>query len=337
MTTPIRRKRLTALLATVAAAALILTGCASNPGTDASSSTPAPVSEGYPVTIETVYGEITLNEKPERIVALNGAYTGILDSLDESPVAFTLGQTREAEEIPTIYPWFEDVDASLHDPELVTTEWRASAETIAAYEPDLILGDPLQINEEIYEQLSSIAPTYAGTATVASGAMLGRTWAEDTTNVGTMLGKSDAAAEAIAEVDAAYEAGRESLAGLQGKSYMGGVDFEGAYLNTNVSSPWLDRLGLTIADDAPESVSPESLDELTADVLWIFVHIEPDGIEKLESDPRFAELPAVKNGTVLFGDRTVAATTVDASPGSELWVIDWIVQQLGGSALNTQG
>lgn len=337
MTTPTRRKRLTALLASAAAAAVLLAGCASEAATDTPSDAPAPASDGYPVTIGTVHGEITLDEAPERIVALNGAYVGILEYLDESPVAFMLGQTRDVEEIPTIYPWFDDVDVSLLDSDLVTTEWRASAEAIAAYEPDLILGDPIQIDEQIYEQLSSIAPTYAGTGTVASGAELGRTWAEDTTNVGTMLGKPDAAAEAIAEVDAAYEAGRESLAGLQGSSYISAVDFEGAYMNTNVPSPWLDRLGLTLPDDAPESVSPESLDALTADVLWIFVHIEPDGIERLEADPRYAELPAVENGTVLFGDRTVAATTVDASPGSELWVIDWIVQQLEGSALNTQG
>lgn len=331
MTMSTRTRRATALLAGVLSAALLLTACGT--GNDPGDvDTPAASSEGFPVTVDAAYGEITIPKKPERIVVVSGAYVGMLDVLDEEPVAYYLSFVSSAEEIPTVQPWLSDIDGAGLDTSLVTAEYKVNAEAVAAYEPDLILGDFWQIDEQMYERLSQIAPTYAG---VEKEAIMAQTWEDVMASVGSMTGKSTEASQAIAGLDAAYESARTQLAGLQGKTYGGGALLGGEFVNTNTRDPFFEELGLVHSENAPETVSWENLDQFTADVLFFAFLDGPDDQEKLESDPRFLDLPASKNGTVFITDMPTRAAGVDINTLSEAWKLNSAVQLLKDTALNT--
>src|SRR5699024_243393 len=83
------------LLAAIVTAAVCLAGCSSS-GTDASASsgTSAPAagahdaaSQGYPITVDARYGEVTIDEAPGRIVALTVPAADSLIALGVEPAA----------------------------------------------------------------------------------------------------------------------------------------------------------------------------------------------------------------------------------------------------------
>lgn len=329
--------------------ALMLAGCGGG-GDDASPDTTEPDGDAvsaevaadevdpnaFPVTVETAYGPITVEQRPERIVALSGAYIDMLAALDEQPIAF-IGTPRGGDDLLAGYPWFEslDLDMSGHDLRLAEN-YTPSLEAIAAYEPDLILGNAADnaISESMYQQMSLIAPTYTSPHGYEG-------WAEQVMDVGALTGHSARAAEVVAEVEVEFEAAREQLAGLQGATFVvadlrdQGASLYGTHL-------LFQNLGLVPDTELASTgmLSLENIDQLDPDVLNIMT-FRGDSFERgatrtqLESDPRFAELPAAKNGTVVWADAAMVNAVADIGPHSFRWWLDQVIPQLKDSALNT--
>ncbi|GAB3016549.1 ABC transporter substrate-binding protein [Nocardioides flavus (ex Wang et al. 2016)] len=113
-------------IALALAASLILAGCGE--GDDASSSPAAPEntasSGGYPVTIDGVHGEVTLDEQPQRIVSLSPSATEILFAIGAGD------QVVAADEYSTYPAEAPTTDLSAYDP---------NVEAIAGHEPDLVV------------------------------------------------------------------------------------------------------------------------------------------------------------------------------------------------------
>lgn len=341
MNVHIARTRATAL-AIGALAAVPLVGSDAVGAADAS--VPA-ADAASPVTIDTAYGEITVDGKPERIVALSGRHLELLTLLDEEPVAFT-DYGADNDQLLASYPWMEGTYQGEPDPSLFTADYQPSAEAIAAWEPDLILTTIWQTDEELYEQLSQIAPTYVGIETDTN-----TDWQDDLAALATLTGHDTAVVEeAEAELAAGLAAAAERLPGLQGKSfYIAALgDGEQLWLTEYAAAP-VAALGLKPGDgqpmegedaaDAPR-FSQENIDQLTADVVLIAAeNRDPSGQFRaaLEADPRLAALPASDNGTLIFLSPPQWNAVNGGTAASVLWWLDEIVPVLEGSALNQSG
>lgn len=143
----------------VVSAVLIFAACG---GADSSDDSSGENSGGYPVTVDTAYGEVTLEEKPERIVVLTPQYVDLLTALDEEPTVTNPGDKAGEEDFLEFYEWLEDEYTGDVDAKLLNADFQAAPEVIGSYEPDLILGNVWSVPEEVYGQLSDIArPTPA--------------------------------------------------------------------------------------------------------------------------------------------------------------------------------
>lgn len=97
-----------------------------------------------------IMGVTAVPDQPLRIVALTNEATEDLLALGLVPV----GAVRSA----NADPWFDHVADALKDTTLVGEELAPNLEVILSLQPDLILGNKKR-HEQIYEQLSAIAPT----------------------------------------------------------------------------------------------------------------------------------------------------------------------------------
>lgn len=306
---------------------LLLSACSSGSTLDSSPGSGS-VSAGFPVTVDTAYGELAVGEKPTRIIALTAQTADTLASLGLAAVATAADGAAGEEQFLDLYPWLEGVDIGELDPDLVTTEYVASLEAIAAYEPDLILGNTWQVDEELYEQISQIAPTYVG-------AVVGNNdWSVQLEDIAELTGESEAAAAAVESVDAAYAAARESLPGAQGKTYSS-LRFDGDSFVVGNGS-WFDGFGLVPADyqdntQTSDPISLENIAELSSDVMAVWFY--QGSYDELSQDPRFAELPSAINGAVLDIDLPLANAANSAGPLSLVYAIERVTPTLEASSL----
>lgn len=326
MTLPRTRRHATALLAGVA---LALTACAgTTPG--ANNETPTVSGDTFPVTVETAYGDITLDKKPERIIAFNVAAIDTLSELGAPVLAYPSRQGEASEEEMTdTYPWLEGRLTGTLDNNLMDASGLPNAEVIASYEPDLIIfGSYSGVDDAVYRQLSSIAPTYIGAVKDSADS-----WQHLLEVSGEMTGTQDSAAQALTQIEGEFAAMRERLPGLQGKTYRVAGYWEGTLNLYGEPTGWLDNLGLVSAEDTVE-LSLENLEQADSDVLFVFDFAADGNASELEADPRFAELPASKNGTLTFMDSAMWAARSENAPGAMRWTIENVGAALEASTVN---
>jgi iron complex transport system substrate-binding protein len=190
------RTRLATLLAGVAAAALLLSGCAS-PEADETTASQVSDDRAFPVTIEHKFGETTIDEAPERVVLVGLNEQDALLALGVVPVAVTFWGANSAE--GGIGAWAEDLLGDSALPEVLDSSDGVEMEKIAALEPDLIIGQYAGLTEEEHAELSKIAPTVAQPGEYADW---GVPWEVATVNVGKAVGKQSEAEALVEEVDA---------------------------------------------------------------------------------------------------------------------------------------
>ena len=146
-------------IAAVAVMGLLLVGCSSGEGPDGGGSGEDQAADSHDV--ETDYGTVTVPADPQRVVVLNYALAGYLYDLDV-PVTATIPEDADADQ-GEFSPFWSD-DATEDGTEFLP--WSVDGfdlEAILAIEPDLIVGGgigfPLGQAEEVYDELSDIAPT----------------------------------------------------------------------------------------------------------------------------------------------------------------------------------
>lgn len=324
-------RRLAGFGALVAGLALVAAGCN---GEDAAGSSgtgggePESGPSAFPVTLDGAYGEVTVEQRPERIVALTGQYADMLHTIDLPPVAYSADVTS-AQALDSTAPWLDDLGVETLDVDLVSSDYSANLEQIASYEPDLILGVTWSIPEDLYQQVSQIAPTFVG---VEEG---NNDWEVLFDAVGSLTGETEAV-DAAKELDKEFAEARRKLPGLQGKTYqMTAFDGEKFWFG---NGSWLEGLGLEPADNQDNSqtnsdeISLENVEQLDADVLSIFDR--EDKRTSLERDPRFQDLPASRNRAVVYSDLPMATATNGPGPMSLSWVLSRILPDLRDSELN---
>ncbi|MGY2083354.1 iron-siderophore ABC transporter substrate-binding protein [Blastococcus sp. SYSU DS0539] len=303
--------------ATLAAAALVVTGCGS--GDEAAPSggetTGTPSSSAFPATVETAFGDVTVEEEPTRVVALGWGDAETALALGVQPIGASdwLGFGGEG-----VGPWAEGrYDEA---PEIIETI-EPSYEAIAALEPDLILDTKSAATEDRYEALSAIAPTIGqpeGVGPYQTG------WERQLEMIGQALGRSEEAEELQAEVDQAFADAAAEHPEFEGTEVAVGAftsEGFGAYVRGDARVDFMEQLGFenkaAIEELATENffvpVSEEQLSLLDAELTVAF----PIFVEASEftSSPLWQTLDSVQDGrAVVLEDPDLISAFSSGSP-----------------------
>ena len=293
-------------VAALAVAALALSACSGGTPADEGSDDAGSSSAAFPVTVSTEFGDVTVDEKPVRVVALGWGDAETALALGVQPVGASdwLGFGGEG-----VGPWAE----GLYDtaPEIIET-LEPSYEAIAALKPDLILDTKSSGDKDRYDKLSSIATTIG----VPEGKTSYLTTMEEQMNlVSSALGLKSEGDDLLAEVDATYEdaaAAHPEWKGLTATAATKTSEGWGAYVEGSERVAFLERLGFvqspkiaalpTSSGGFTVDVSSEQLDLLDADLIVAFPIFIPT--TEITDDPLWAAVPAVAAGhsVVIDGD-----------------------------------
>ena len=318
---------------TAGALALTLAACGSD---DDSSDQPTTAGEGtaasaFPVTITHRLGEVTIEEQPERVIALGINDMDTVVGLGITPV----GIARVSYSEDGIPPWLAgDIDPSRT--ELLQVSGGPNLDQIAELRPDVILANPLPSIDDYYDGLNGVAPTV-----VDSKGVLTDTWQERTLATGKALGREADAQALVDETEGAIAEARQAYAGLQGRTYtLAWANAPGTVAvmaSDDITAKFFADLGLSRTQQISElptktgsaagaggaAVSYEQLDLLDADLL-VVAFSTPDLKSALESNSLFRSIPAVAEGRYLAVDMaTMAALRVPS-----LKNIPWLLDQL---------
>jgi iron complex transport system substrate-binding protein len=316
-------------LAALSLSVLLLAGCAGTPAESTENAGSTDSSGVFPTTVDTKFGEVTVEEEPQRIVALGWGDAEAVLALGLQPVGASdwLGFGGSG-----VGPWAED----LYDeaPEIIAT-LEPSYEAIAALKPDLILDVKSSGDSERYERLSSIATTIGvpedGDSYLVSGD-------EQMTMISTALGMADKGEELLADVDASFAAAAEAHPEFEGKTITVSAytsDGWGAYIDGVERVTFMQKLGFvqspTIQGLTPDGfsvpISSEQLDLLESDVLVVF----PIWVETSEvtSQPLFNAIPAVAEGrSIILDDELISNAYSLGSVLSTQYAIENVVPML---------
>lgn len=329
---PIRR----AIVAPVALLAVFAAACGGDDGstatTDAATTSPAAAATSapstdvaFPVTVEHYFGSTTIEAAPSRVLALGDfAELDNLLALGVTPVAF--GYTDSwATGTP---PW--QTDAGSADLERFDASGDISPETVATYDPDLIIAMPSPAEEHL-DALQAIAPVI--------GISWSADWREALHVVAQATGTTALATTLEAEVDAATSAAAAELTEYADLNVMVGSFYGDVLYVQGAESPvtvLLERLGLTV-QPGPEPVlteySLEEIPQLTDAELLLALATDPAGTAEAESNPLWQALPAVGAGRYTAVEPTLARGLADGFNAlSYGWVLPRIVDVITETA-----
>ncbi|WP_454049981.1 iron-siderophore ABC transporter substrate-binding protein [Cellulomonas sp. Marseille-Q8402] len=323
--------RVAAGLAAVAVLALSACSSTDDPGdgSEGTETTAAGTSgEGtFPATVDTKFGEITVESRPERIVALGWGDAETALSLGYQPVGASDWLAFGGDGVG---PWAEgQYDES---PEIIDT-LEPSYEAIAALEPDLILDVKSSGDQDRYDRLSEIAPTVG---VPEGGDSYLTTGQQQLELISGALGVPEKGEELAAQLDETFAQAREDHPDWDGKTIAAATRTSegwGAYIEGGDRVDFLQNLGFvqspTIAD-LPVSasgfsvdISAEQLDLLDADLIVAFpIYIETT---EITDDPQWQAIPAVADGRAVVIDGDLSSAYSLGTIGAQQYALDNLV------------
>lgn len=305
-------------------AALTMSACGSDTGSEASGSGTGSESAEGP-TVSTIFGDVTVPEDPQRVVALGWSDAETALALGVQPVGASDWLAVGGDGLG---PWVED---SYDTPPTMLGTYEVSAEEVAALEPDLILWTRSTNDQETYDQLSEIAPTVA--APEGTEIAYGTTWDGQTELVAEALGKAEQGQELIAETNAAFDAAVEEHPEFQDKTAAVGTLYSGqlgAYVDGDVRVDFMNRLGFVNDPEIQEraeagqfsvDLSAENASVLDADLTVMFPIGETADV--IEGEPVIANLPSARDGRlIVLDDKALADAFSSASVPGTLYALD---------------
>lgn len=327
-----RRRAL--VLAAGLASALILVACAGDPSSEDQAGTPSASGDSagtYPVTITQAAGEVTIDEEPRRVVALDFPSADAAIALGVVPVGMA--------ELSYIEGGMQEwTNAALDGevPELFPTDSGYPFETLARLDPDVILAtNAYPLISEHWDKLNAIAPVVGHVE--APGV---DTWQQGVEQVGLALGRSEQAKQLIAQVEGAIATARTAQPAFAGKR----VSFfnfasGGLYVinsDEDFSIKFLKELGFAGVTDAVagmpsnggegrSQVSPEQYTSIDADLIVGTSSDSRAELDKLVAQPTFARVPAVGRGAFIPLDIGPATAMAFPSALSLPYALDALV------------
>ena len=281
------------------------TGEAGNGGSSADAAT-----DSFPVTIEHVYGETTIESAPERVAAVAWANAETALALGVVPVvmpAISYGGNEQGT-TPWIDEALEELDAPIgseNAPDLYSDTDGIDFESVAAADPDVILAAYSGLTQEDYDTLSKIAPVVA-----YPEAPWGTSWQETAAMTGEALGLSEKATQLVEDTEQSIKDTAAKYPELEGKSFIYGNLAKGAssvYTSLDNRPKFLTELGMVQAPIVDEAApadafyfpwADEDANQLDSDIFVTWV-ADDEAAASLKADPLLGQIPAVKSGALV--------------------------------------
>lgn len=263
---------------------------------------------GEDLRFEHIYGETVLSKPAERVVSLGYNVHDALLALDVVPVGIRQWFGNQPY---GVWPWAQ---SHLGDakPQLISGE--VSMEVVASLQPDLIVAVGSGISRDEYDVLSQIAPVLMQSK---ANPAYGTRWDELTRMVGKAVGKSELAAQRIAEVEAKFQTVRDAHPDWSGMTAVCAYNFggeTGAFIGSDTRATFLAELGfkqpqkiqsLSDTQGFYARLSPEDLSPLDSDLLiWVSTSDKAPDIQAL---PLRNTLRAHTEGREVFAGEVMAA------------------------------
>lgn len=250
-------------------------------------------------TIVHDFGTTELKKAPKRIVILDNLYGEILDPLDITPVGATTGQS-DSQEFSTLFK------KQYKDAKVVSVGWQGSPDLdkIAELKPDLILMTGEQ--EDLYEELSEIAPT------VGYQINTDENWDyhETSLKVAEIFDKRDEMKKDLDRLDAREAVFAENVKakfGNQKLMYLRVTDNDIRYYAYGHFGYLYDTYHFNRAetfnpDDMFQVIDPDKLKDINPDLLIVQADSQELLDNKLKNNPVWSSLKAVQNNKVIYAD-----------------------------------
>ena len=250
-------------------------------------------------TIVHDFGTTELKKVPKRIVILDNLYGEILDPLHITPVGATTGQA-DSQEFSTLFK------KQYKDAKVVSVGWQGSPDLdkIAELKPDLILMTGEQ--EDLYEELSEIAPT------VGYQINTDENWDyhETSLKVAEIFDKRDEMKKDLDRVDAREAVFAENVKakfGNQKLMYLRVTDTDIRYYAYGHFGYLYDTYHFNRAetfnpDDMFQVIDPDKLKDINPDLLIVQADSQELLDNKLKNNPVWSSLKAVQNNKVIYAD-----------------------------------
>ncbi|MDX2399173.1 iron-siderophore ABC transporter substrate-binding protein [Microbacterium algeriense] len=325
--------RISRILAIGAAAALAvgLSACASSAPESTAPSGGNPASDdAFPVTVEHVYGETTISEKPERVATIAWANHEVPLALGIVPVGMSKATWGDDDD-NGVLPWVEEKldELGAETPVLFDETDGIDYEAVADTEPDVILAAYSGLTQEEYDTLSKIAPVVAFPK-VAWG-----TSVDDMIELDSKaLGLEKEGEALIEQLHADADKALEENSILKDKkvlfSYIDPTDLSqvGYYTAIDTRPGYLHELGLPLPaiveeneDSAQFYLSVSAEEAQKFDDVDLFITYGDDSIiPLLQADPLLSKIPAIAEGRIaVLPDATPIAASANPSPLSIPW------------------
>ena len=282
---------------------LLLAACGGNSEEAEETEEPKPTEENTSYTVENAMETVTLDKTPERVVILTNEGTEALLALGVKPVGAVQSWTGD--------PWYDHIASEMEGVEVVGLESQVNVEAIAALQPDLIIGNKMR-QEDIYEQLSKIAPT------VFAETLRGN-WKENFELYAKAVNKVEEGNQVLADYDNRIKEIQTKL-GEDVNKEVSMVRFMAGdvriYHKDSFSGVILEQIGFArpesqdVDDFAEKNATKERIPAMDGDILFYFTYEVGDGkATNLEKewieDPLFQNLEVAKAGGVYKVDDAI--------------------------------
>ncbi|WP_068165789.1 iron-siderophore ABC transporter substrate-binding protein [Rhodococcus phenolicus] len=342
-----RSKRLLMTAAASVAVALSLTACGSDSSETPASDSTASGSAEYPITIEHALGTVTLDEKPERVATVNWANHEVPLALGVVPVGMAAANFGDDDD-NGLLPWVEErlEELGAETPVLFDETDGIDFEAVSDTNPDVILAAYSGLTQEDYDTLSEIAPVIA-----YPEAPWATSWRDMIELNSAGLGMAAEGEELVASLEKEIAAEAAAHPELEGKSTMFLTHVDTAdlsqvsfYTANDTRAAFFEDLGLATPKSVVDAstgggfsgkVSAEQVD-MFDDVDIIVTYGDQALVDALKADPLLSQMPAVRNGSIVFLDGSgPLGTAANPTPLAISWVLsdyaDLLAQAAGKS------
>lgn len=249
------------------------------------------------VTVTDSHGEFTLNQVPQRIVALEFSFVDALAAVDVSPVGIA-DDNDPSRLLPA-------VSAKLGQWQSVGTRSQPSLEVIASLKPDLIIAD-VDRHSAVYRDLSKIAPTLL----LPSRRETYEDNLKSAAIIGKVIGKEAEMQQRLAQHHQLMDHYAAQLSGLNNQTVQFGVARENdfyAHSAESYAGGVIHALGLAAPtglknENASRQISLEQLLALNPNYLVVGDYTEKSIVSRWQKQPLWNVLSAVRAKQVLHVD-----------------------------------
>ncbi|WP_157683620.1 ABC transporter substrate-binding protein [Microlunatus soli] len=280
---------------------LLTAGCSSGAGSETPQTATGSAGGGFPVTLPSVNGPITIDKQPQRVVLLN-------DQLVETAAAIGLTPIGGPKPGTPLGPWADGkIDQQNSAVYAIPPFDGIPAEKVAGYTPDLIIGSDYQVDAATYAKLKKIAPTVVLALNTDDNAEV-PTWQSSALTIGKATGRADRARQVVDQVLAKIARVKRDNPQIAGKTvqlgnFLSSSEFVCTNSDSASSALFLRSLGLRLAKlpgagSEPRVVlSKERFTDLNDVDLVIMGSSSPELAAKLAKDPIFSRLTPVRKKT----------------------------------------